>query len=223
MTNKNNFSNTVGSVSDRESTESYVERALAIINNRQAHLNPKNRQFTPKEIIAVVQELRPDRPPLHRSTLLRNPAVAQLIATARGEQIIEPDFKAFGGWQPPRSFSSRARAARRKALSGWTLKALAYEVVGLEELEQHAETRRQQLEAVKCLPDQWPRDLPYPLTSFTPSGKAMERYQNYLGRSTRQDMIRMLIDLERLVTEHYAHLLEFDAMYVDKGIGDLNG
>lgn len=204
-----------------------VSEALKFLESSKL---PLNERFSTKNIISTihilqVEELRisnpeipldklPDIPLLYPSTLLRNTAAQKLIDQARGESVDLPDFQNFGGWQSPRSFTKSAQSERRKKLKSLSLKELAYEVVGLEEVISHAEDRRRQLEVLAGdATNPWPSDKTYPLIPFKPSATAVGRYEKYWKRSSKAKLIQLIISLNGTAAEHEQQLLAWDANY----------
>ncbi|WP_144012431.1 hypothetical protein [Deinococcus sp. LM3] len=205
----------------------WVSRALKFLESSKL---PLSERLSTKNIISTIQILQiedlrtskpefpldklPDVPLLYPSTLLRNTAAQKLIEQARGESASLPDFQNFGGWQSPQSFTKNAQRERRNKLESLSLKELAYEVVGLEEVISHAENRRRQLEILAGdSTNPWPSDKTYPLIPFEPSATALGRYEKYWKRSTKADLIQLIISLNRTAAEHEQQLLAWDANY----------
>ncbi|UQN10215.1 hypothetical protein [Deinococcus sp. QL22] len=197
---------------------SCIQMALAVMTQEQAKLPPGERKFPTSEILRRAAQLdsrRPDSKPFARAILTQNPEVRRLVAEARGEDLsleLTPDFSTFASWRPPRSFSAQAQARRRREYTAKARKSLAELVVGLEELEQYFQRRRQLFSAIGWNDGPWPADHSYPADPFQPSPNAVIRYVKYWGR-TRRAMALQAVRLEKTLAEHMAHLNQIDSIY----------
>lgn len=208
------------SMARAESTLRRIEQALAHLDDEQRRVPRDERQYPTAAILVKAAELRPDLPPIHRSTLSRNVEARQLIAQWRAHYVggssRRPNFEQFAGWRGRKGTGHSARYGNR--LRSYSLADLAERVVGMEELHRHCLTRREQIECVMLPDGSWPQHVQYPLDRLCVSEDAQRRYQSNINTSSKDDLIRLLVQLERAVQEHQAHLAEYDSQYVASAI-----
>ena len=201
-----------------QSTLDRVEQALTHLDEEQRRIPRDERRYPTSAILTKVAELHPDLPPIHRSTLRRNLPVKELITKWRAHTMVSKlqlDLARFAAWRGHHRFHP-ARYSNR--LRSYSVAELAERVVGLEDLQSHCIARREQIERA-LLPDgSWPHPLPYPIEPFRVSDDAQQRYQSYLNNMSKAMLIRRLLELERAVQEHQAHMAEYDRQYVERGI-----
>lgn len=202
------------SESRSQATLRRIEQALAYLDDQQKRVPRDERVYTNDSILAAAAALRPDLPPIHRSTLLRNVQAKALIAAWQRREPQMPDFDKYGGWQARPRVENRHAPRYANRLRCKSVTELAERVVGLEDLLAHCLSRREAIEQACLIEGTLLKNSTYPLEPFIVSPDAPQRYQTYVNSESKSVLIRKLMGLETAVQEHQQHLLEYDREYV---------
>ncbi|UQN08438.1 hypothetical protein [Deinococcus sp. QL22] len=207
---------------DRKSlTLEFIKRAINERNKEQLHITEELRTFETKDLLRIANELinKSDskrKKPIYKTTLSSNTEVASVIAVARREtfQAI-PDFSRYASLKVNRSIGHRAQSRRRSYLIKHKSRdQLAQDVVGLMELDRFYTNRRELLDVGNLEEGPWPEKLPFPNDPFVPSAAAAHRYQQLRTHQRKADLAKMIIDLEKRISEHRQHLQKLDRLYL---------
>lgn len=205
-----------------ETTRRRIADALAELDHEQQKTPRVERQYPLKRVLEIVNRDAAKGQRIHRSTISRNQKARALIAKYQCQgktQTLESQLNlpATASWKPPRGESDRMIAERRRHYLKLSVCELARRVVCLQELGRYFLNRRTKFEVMLAAGPEWPSTCTYPSAPFRPSPDeirlACDRWQSYINKLRKDDLITMLTDLEHDLAEDMAHLLTLDLQY----------
>ncbi|WP_159066089.1 hypothetical protein [Deinococcus ficus] len=200
--------------SPKKTTVERVKIALALLEESKRRIPKIERTYTAVEIIRMDHETNPDLRPLSRSTFSRNEEVKYLMNKANMKTDPGFDITGYAGWNQKTKTAPSHRKNRRRWLSGKLLRELANHAIAMEEVESYFLQRRQELESL--LSSDEPREVVNSrnIPKFKPCASAGRRFQRYVNKKTKSELIDIIIRKEAAIWEHRAHLLPYDLDYV---------